>query len=104
MTDCTDTIAAVATPPGRGGVGIIRLSGPQVPAISEQLLGKLPPPRLAGLHRFRHADGDAIDAGLAIYFPAPHSFTGEHVLELHAHGGPVVLDLLLERVLTLGAR
>ena len=104
MTDCTDTIAAVATPPGRGGVGIIRLSGPQVPAISEQLLGKLPPPRLAGLHRFRHADGDAIDAGLAIYFPAPHSFTGEHVLELHAHGGPVVLDLLLERVLSLGAR
>ena len=104
MTDCTDTIAAVATPPGRGGVGIIRLSGPQVPAISEQLLGKLPPPRLAGLHRFRHADGDAIDAGLAIYFPAPHSFTGEHVLELHAHGGPVVLDLLLGRVLRLGAR
>jgi tRNA modification GTPase len=104
MTDSTDTIAAVATPPGRGGVGIIRLSGPRVPAIGEQLLGKLPPPRLAGLHRFRHADGDAIDAGLAIYFPAPHSFTGEHVLELHAHGGPVVLDLLLVRVLSLGAR
>jgi tRNA modification GTPase len=104
MTDYTDTIAAVATPPGRGGVGIIRLSGPGVPAIAERLLGSLPPPRYAGLHRFRNADGDVIDAGLALYFPAPRSFTGEHVLELHGHGGPVVLDLLLGRVLSLGAR
>ncbi len=104
MTDTTDTIAAVATPPGRGGVGIIRVSGPAVPAIAGQLLGSLPAPRLAGLHRFRNAEGEVIDEGLAIYFPAPHSFTGEHVLELHGHGGPVVLDLLLGRVLRLGAR
>ncbi|UCE76570.1 MAG: tRNA uridine-5-carboxymethylaminomethyl(34) synthesis GTPase MnmE, partial [Gammaproteobacteria bacterium] len=95
MTELTETIAAVATPPGRGGVGIVRVSGPGVPAIAEQLLGSLPPPRFAGLHRFRNAEGDVIDEGLAIYFPAPNSFTGEHVLELHGHGGPVVLDLLL---------
>ncbi len=68
MTDCTDTIAAVATPPGRGGVGIVRLSGPGVPAIAERLLGSLPQPRYAGLHRFRNADGDVIDAGLALVF------------------------------------
>ena len=104
MMQVSDTIAAVATPPGRGGVGIIRVSGPGVPAIAAQLLGSLPPPRYAGLHRFRNAEGDVIDEGLAIYFPAPHSFTGEHVLELHGHGGPVVLDLLLGRVLRLGAR
>jgi tRNA modification GTPase len=104
MTEPTDTIAAVATPPGRGGVGIIRVSGPGVPAIAEQLLGNLPKPRFAGLHRFRNGEGDVIDEGLAIYFPAPNSFTGEHVLELHGHGGPVVLDLLLSRMLRLGAR
>jgi tRNA modification GTPase len=104
MTELTETIAAVATPPGRGGVGIVRVSGPGVPVIAEQLLGCLPPPRCAGLHRFRNAEGDVIDEGLAIYFPAPNSFTGEHVLELHGHGGPVVLDLLLGRVLRLGVR
>lgn len=99
-----DTIAAVATAPGRGGVGIVRLSGPQVPDIARRLLGRLPEPRHAGFHRFRDAAGEVIDEGLALYFPAPRSFTGEHVLELHAHGGPVVLDLLLARVLELGAR
>ncbi len=104
MTEETDTIAAVATPPGRGGVGIIRVSGPAVPAIAQQLLGSLPKPRFAALHRFRNGAGDVIDEGLAIYFPAPNSFTGEHVLELHGHGGPVVLDLLLSRMLSLGAR
>ena len=104
MTEPTDTIAAVATPAGRGGVGIIRISGPGVPAIAERLLGTLPQPRFAGLHCFRNAEDEVIDQGLAIYFPAPHSFTGEHVLELHGHGGPVVLDLLLARVLHLGAR
>ncbi|MGD8615368.1 MAG: tRNA uridine-5-carboxymethylaminomethyl(34) synthesis GTPase MnmE [Gammaproteobacteria bacterium] len=100
----TDTIAALATPPGRGGIGVIRISGPEVPGIARQLLGALPVPRLAGLHRFRTLGGEIIDTGLALYFDAPHSFTGEHVLELQAHGGRVVLDRLLARVLALGAR
>lgn len=100
----TDTIAAVATPPGRGGVGIIRLSGPAVLGLAHTLLGSLPPPRYARFQRFYDAENRIIDEGLALYFPAPHSFTGENVLELHGHGGPVVLDLLLARVLELGAR
>lgn len=100
----TDTIAAIATPAGRGGVGIVRLSGPDVPRIATDWLGRLPEPRRAGLHTFRAGDGSAIDQGIALYFPAPHSFTGEHVLELHGHGGPVVMDLLLARALELGAR
>jgi tRNA modification GTPase len=104
MDSASDTIAAVATPPGRGGVGIVRISGPAVPAIARQLFGKLPDPRVAELHRFNDARGEIVDEGLTLYFPAPHSFTGEHVLELHAHGGPVVLDLLLARVMELGAR
>jgi tRNA modification GTPase len=104
MSTGTDTIAAVATPPGRGGVGIIRISGPQVPAIGERLFGALPAPRYAQLHDFRDDAGELIDSGLCLYFPAPNSFTGEHVLELHGHGGEVVLDLLLARVLQLGAR
>ena len=100
----TDTIAAIATPAGHGGVGIVRLSGPDVPVIAQQLLGRLPEQRRAGLHTFRDTDGSLIDEGIAIYFRAPSSFTGEHVLELHGHGGPVVMDLLLGRVLALGAR
>ena len=100
----TDTIAAIATPAGHGGVGIVRLSGPDVPVIAQQLLGRLPEQRRAGLHTFRDTDGSLIDEGIAIYFKAPSSFTGEHVLELHGHGGPVVMDLLLGRVLALGAR
>jgi tRNA modification GTPase len=100
----SDTIAAIATPPGRGGVGVIRISGAGVPELAEQLLGRLPPPRQASLHTFTDASGRAIDQGLALYFPAPRSFTGEHVLELQGHGGPGVLDLLLARVLDLGAR
>jgi len=99
-----DTIAAIATPPGRGGVGIVRVSGPDVPALAEKLLGRLPRPRQAGLHAFSDAQGEVIDTGLSLYFAAPYSFTGEHVLELHGHGGPVVMDLLLARVLELGAR
>jgi tRNA modification GTPase len=99
-----DTIAAVATPPGRGGVGIVRVSGPGAPRIARALLGRLPQPRVATFAAFMSASDEPIDQGLALYFPAPHSFTGEHVLELHGHGGPVVMDLLLKRVLTLGAR
>ncbi|HSH29166.1 MAG TPA: hypothetical protein VK971_04590 [Thiohalobacter sp.] len=100
----TDTIAAIATPAGRGGVGIVRLSGPDVPKIATDWLGQLPESRRAELHSFRAVDGAAIDQGIALYFPAPHSFTGEHVLELHGHGGPIVMDLLLSRCLELGAR
>ena len=82
----------------------MRISGPQVPALAQALLGRLPQPRHAGLHTFTDAGGETIDSGLSLYFRAPRSFTGEHVLELHAHGGPVVLDMLLARVLELGAR
>lgn len=104
LTLSADTIAAIATPPGRGGVGIVRISGPDVSAIADAILGALPPPRRALLADFRDEDGSVLDRGLALYFPAPRSMTGEAVLELHAHGGPVVLDLLLARVLSLGAR
>jgi tRNA modification GTPase len=100
----TDTIAAIATPPGRGGVGIVRVSGPDVPQIANAVLGTLPPPRRAVHRPFRAADGSTLDDGLALYFAAPASYTGEPVLELHGHGGPVVMDLLLARVLELGAR
>lgn len=99
-----DTIAAIATAPGRGGIGVVRLSGISVPELARQLLGRLPVARMAELHAFKDASGQVIDAGLALYYPAPHSFTGEHVLELQGHGGPVVMDMLLARVLELGAR
>jgi tRNA modification GTPase len=99
-----DTIAAVATPPGIGGIGIVRVSGPAVCALAHALLGQLPPPRYASYAIFRGADDEPIDRGLALFFPAPQSFTGEDVLELHGHGGPVVLDMLLKRTLQLGAR
>jgi tRNA modification GTPase len=98
------TIAALATPAGSGGIAIVRISGPDVPAIAQALLGRLPPPRAATATTFRRTDGVEIDSGLAIYFPAPHSFTGEHVLELHAHGAPVVVDMLLQQLTDLGAR
>ena len=104
VSSATDTIAAIATPPGQGGVGMVRISGPDTPAIARALLGSLPAPRRAELHGFRAADASLIDAGLALYFAEPASFTGEAVLELHGHGGPVVMDLLLQRVLSLGAR
>lgn len=99
-----DTIAAVATPPGFGGVGIVRVSGPLVPKVAEILVGRLPHPRLATLADFQAGNGTIIDQGIALYFPAPKSFTGEHILELQGHGGPVVLDLLLGRILQLGVR
>jgi len=104
VSSATDTIAAIATPPGQGGVGIVRISGPQTADIARTLLGSLPAPRHAGVYGFRAADASLIDTGLALYFPAPASFTGEHVLELQGHGGRVVMDLLLQRVLSLGAR
>ena len=100
----TDTIAAIATPPGRGGVGIVRVSGPDCARIANAVIGALPAPRVAALRPFVGDDGEPIDVGLAIHFPAPHSLTGEHVLELQGHGGPVVLETLLSRVLVLGAR
>ena len=99
-----DTIVASATPPGRGGVGVLRRSGPQVPQIARDWLGALPGPRVATYARFADAAHELIDIGLALYFPAPHSFTGEHVLELQGHGGPVVQEALIERALQLGAR
>jgi tRNA modification GTPase len=99
-----ETIAAVATPPGRGGVGVIRVSGKDLPEFAKKLSGKTPPARRVVLAEFRDAADRVIDAGLLVYFPAPRSFTGEDVLELHAHGGPVVVRLLLDRCIELGAR
>lgn len=99
-----DTIAAIATPPGRGGVGIIRVSGPLAKTISEKILGKIPQPRFADYLPFLDQNNETIDSGLALYFVEPNSFTGEDVLELQGHGGPVVMDLLLKRVVELGAR
>ena len=99
-----DTIAAVATPPGRGGVGIVRVSGSLVPTIAPAIIGRSLSPRSASFAKFRDADGRFIDEGIALFFQAPTSFTGEDVLELQGHGGPVVLDLILHRCLELGAR
>ncbi len=99
-----DTIVAIATPPGRGGIGIVRVSGPAATALAHTLLGAVPKPRQATFRAFRDALGHALDEGLALYFPGPNSFTGEDVLELQGHGGPVVLDLLVARLLELGAR
>lgn len=99
-----DTIAAIATPPGTGGIGVVRVSGSRAPEIARAVLGQMPAPRLATLSWFWDAEGLAIDQGIALFFPAPRSFTGEAVLELQGHGGPVVLDLLLQRLLQLGAR
>ena len=95
MTPATETIVAVATPAGAGGIGIVRVSGPRARAIAQALTGKNPRPRLVRFAAFRDADGAVLDRGVAIFFKAPHSFTGEDVLELHAHGSPVVLDRLL---------
>ncbi|MFE8152492.1 tRNA uridine-5-carboxymethylaminomethyl(34) synthesis GTPase MnmE [Brenneria goodwinii] len=97
----SDTIVAQATPPGRGGVGILRVSGPVASAVAQAVLGKLPKPRYADYLPFRDADGTTLDQGIALWFPGPNSFTGEDVLELQGHGGPVILDILLQRILTL---
>jgi tRNA modification GTPase len=100
----SDTIAAVSTPPGRGGIGIVRVSGPRAAAIATALIGTLPPPRRAHYCGFRDSAGALVDRGVALYFPAPASFTGEDVLELQGHGGPVVMDMLLVATLEQGAR
>jgi tRNA modification GTPase len=100
----TEVIAAIATPPGRGGIGVVRVSGRGLDVVASTLTGKLPPARRAVLRAFLDADGGVIDQGILLYFPAPHSFTGEDVLELQGHGGPVVLQMLLSRCLELGAR
>jgi len=102
--DPPTTIAAIATPAGRGGIGIVRISGGELGALAAALSGKQPAPRRAVVADFKAADGSVIDRGLLLHFPAPHSFTGEDVLELHAHGGPVVVHMLLGRCLELGAR
>jgi len=99
-----DTIVAAATPPGVGGVGVVRLSGPQVEEIARQIIGELPEPRFATAATFRNASGEDVDSGLALYFPGPASFTGESVLELQGHGGPVVMSMLIDAALELGAR
>jgi tRNA modification GTPase len=99
-----DTIAAIATPPGNGGVGIVRISGALVSEIATHLLNKPLKPRYASFTSFIGSDGDIIDSGISLYFPGPASYTGEDVLELQGHGGSVVLDMLLRRVLSLGAR
>ncbi|HBA33576.1 MAG TPA: tRNA uridine-5-carboxymethylaminomethyl(34) synthesis GTPase MnmE, partial [Gammaproteobacteria bacterium] len=100
----TETIAAVATPPGQGGVGIIRISGPKALFIAQTLCGLTPKPRQAHYVVFKDARGKGIDQGLVLFFPGPHSFTGEDVVELQGHGGPVILDILLTQVLNHGAR
>jgi tRNA modification GTPase len=100
----SDSIAAVATPSGRGGIGVVRVSGGDLAALAQGLIGGLPKPRYAAYTNFLDATGRPIDQGIALYFPAPHSFTGEHVLELQGHGGPAVMQALLARCLELGAR
>jgi tRNA modification GTPase len=104
LTTYTDTIAAQTTPPGRGGVSVIRISGSQVKTIIAAMLNTVLPPRHATYLPFLDEHNVVLDEGLAIFFPHPHSFTGEDVLELQGHGGPVVVDLLLQRILHLGAR
>ncbi|MFC0337424.1 tRNA modification GTPase trmE [Kushneria avicenniae] len=99
-----DTISALATPPGRGGVGIIRLSGARTAGIARAMLGFDPEPRRAHYVPFLGNEGQVLDEGIALWFPGPHSFTGEDVLELQGHGGPVIMDWLLERTVQLGAR
>ena len=103
-TETTDTIAAIASAPGAAGVGVLRVSGPAAPAIAQTLLGRAPQPRHAHFAAFRDGAGELIDRGLLLYFPAPASYTGEHVLELQGHGSAVLLDALLRRCCELGAR
>lgn len=104
MAQRDDPIAAIATAPGRGGIGIVRVSGKNIEGLASALLGRVPPPRHALRATFLDARGAAIDDGIAVFSPAPRSYTGEDVLELQGHGGPVVMHMLLKRCLELGAR
>jgi len=104
MARDSDTIVAAATPPGRGGIGVVRISGDQTVRIARAVLGSLPEPRTATYRTFRGAQGNPLDTGIAIYYPAPASFTGEAVLELQGHGGPVLLSIIVDAILALGAR
>jgi tRNA modification GTPase len=104
VTSRPDTIAAIATPAGRGGIGIVRVSGPRAAEIAAALLGAVPAPRRATFSRFTDSSGRLLDEGIALFFPAPHSYTGEDVLELQGHGGPVVLQQILRRCVEVGAR
>ncbi len=99
-----DVIAAIATAQGRGGIGVVRVSGPDLVGLARSLLGKVPPPRVATRAGFIGTDGRPIDDGIALFYPAPASYTGEDVLELQGHGGPVVMQMLLRRCIGLGAR
>lgn len=99
-----DTIVAAATPPGTGGIAVVRVSGPGAPEVAAAMLGRVPIPRLATFGRFRDGEGRLLDEGIALFFPAPHSFTGETVLELQGHGGPVVVADVVEAIVRLGAR
>ena len=102
--ETSDPIAAIATGPGRGGIGVVRVSGPQIAPLIEAITGTVPTPRLATHTTFRDVDGNNIDDGIVLYFPAPYSYTGEHVVEFQGHGGPAVLARLLRRCLGLGCR
>ena len=104
MTDAKDTIAAIATAAGRSGIGVVRISGPRVAAVISGIIGRALAPRRAALADFLDARGEVIDQGIALYFPAPRSYTGEDVLELQGHGGPVVLREVFKRCCELGAR
>ena len=104
MTNNGNTIAAIASGAGRAGIGIVRVSGPLAPQIAQSICQQALPPREACYLPFLAEDGSVLDRGIALVFEAPHSFTGEHVLELQGHGGPVVLDMVMQRVLQLGAR
>lgn len=103
-TNLTDTIAAIATASGAGGIGVIRVSGPLSKTIAVEILGHCPVPRHAAYLDFKQANGDLIDRGIAIFYPNPHSYTGEDVLELQAHGGTALMQILLARCIALGAR
>lgn len=100
----SDTICAVATPPGRGGIGIVRVSGSTSKQIAQQVLGELPEPRVASLSSFRNSEGEVLDEGIALFFPAPGSYTGEDVLELQGHGSPAALERLVNFLLSLDVR
>ena len=100
----TDIIAAIATPPGRGGIGVVRVSGKNLQSLAQRIIGYVPQARHASLSKFLDKNGCAIDQGIVLYFPSPHSYTGEDVLELQGHGGPAVMNLLLSCCISAGAR